>query len=228
MDSIVQLNFGNKDVVKLDIGENKYITKSDNSEIIKSFMKDKGYDFTEQMGSGYFFKSLSETSAVAMHRYYSRYYSLWSITENLDAIKTNNNLWTTITNDDGITFQYPKGILAKYISEVDWPPVIKIATGTYFCKTTPLEVSSMSEITSQRIVVDRTYCINVKHEGAAGSVYSSYTYITTKNDKLINISFTLRYNSCSNYNEEQSKACTSERETFDIDATVDRVVQTIK
>lgn len=80
---IAQLNFGNKDVVKLDIGENKYITKSNNLEIIKSFMKDKGYEFTEQMGSGYLFKSNAETSAVAVHRYYSRFYSLWSITENL-------------------------------------------------------------------------------------------------------------------------------------------------
>jgi hypothetical protein len=48
-------NFGNKDVVKLDIGDNKYITKSDNPEAIKSFMKKNGYDFTEQMGSGYLF-----------------------------------------------------------------------------------------------------------------------------------------------------------------------------
>ncbi|MFA5651942.1 MAG: hypothetical protein WC933_01085 [Candidatus Paceibacterota bacterium] len=80
---IAQLNFGNKDIVKLDIGENKYITKSDKLEIIKSFMKEKGYDFTEQIGSGYFFKSDDKTSAVAVHRYYSRYYSLWSIAENL-------------------------------------------------------------------------------------------------------------------------------------------------
>ena len=79
---IVQLNFGDKDVVKLSIGTNKYITKSDNPEIIKSFMKNKGYNFTEQMGSGYFFKSSDGKSAVATHRYYSRYYSLWSITEN--------------------------------------------------------------------------------------------------------------------------------------------------
>ena len=82
MKGIAQLTFGNKAVVKLDIGENKYITKSDNPEIIKTFMKDKGYEFTEQMGAGYLFESGSGTSAVAVHRYYSRYYSLWSIGEN--------------------------------------------------------------------------------------------------------------------------------------------------
>ncbi len=78
---IAELTFCNKDVVKLDIGENKYITKSNNSELINSFMKEKNYDFTEQMGSAYLFKSDSGASAVATHRYYSRFYSLWTITE---------------------------------------------------------------------------------------------------------------------------------------------------
>ncbi|MFA5021923.1 MAG: hypothetical protein WC508_02515 [Patescibacteria group bacterium] len=223
---IAQLNFDNKDVVKLDIGGNKYITKSDNPEIIKSFMKERGYDFTEQMGSGYLFRLQTGVSAVATHRYYSRYYSLWTITENSN--DANNNLWTTTTNDDGVTYQYPKELLAKYISVVEWPPVVKIATGIYSCKTTPQEVSSMSDITSQRLVDGRTYCVNVKPEGAAGSVYASYAYTTTKNGKLVNVIFTLRYPNCNNYDEAQNKACTSEREAFDIDATVDRIVQTIK
>ncbi|KKR13503.1 MAG: hypothetical protein UT43_C0043G0010 [Parcubacteria group bacterium GW2011_GWC1_39_29] len=78
---IVQLNFSNTDMVKLSGSDNKYITKSDNPEIIKSFMKEKGYDFTEQMGAGHLFKSPSGESAVAVHRYYSHYYSLWNITE---------------------------------------------------------------------------------------------------------------------------------------------------
>jgi len=80
---IAQLTFSDKDIVKLDVGENKYITKSNNSEIIKSLMREKGYDFTEQLGSAYLFESPTRTSAVAYHRYYSRYYSLWSIAENL-------------------------------------------------------------------------------------------------------------------------------------------------
>lgn len=135
---------------------------------------------------------------------------------------------TTISNNQDITFQYPEELSAQYVSFVDWPPIIKTEAGTYSCKTTPQEVSSMSDITSQRIVDNRTYCVNVKHEGAAGSVYSSYTYTTFKNGKLVNVSFTLRYPNCNNYDEEQSKTCTSEREAFDIDATVDRIVQTIK
>jgi len=223
---IAQLTFGSKDVVKLDIRENKYITKGNNPEIIKSFMRDKGYIFTGQMGSGYLFKSDAGMGAVATHRYFGRFYSLWTITENNN--DSDNNLWTTITNDQGIIFQYPKELLAKYVSVAEWPPVIKIETGTYSCKITPQEISSLSDITSQRMVDDRTYCVNVKHEGAAGSVYSAYTYIATKSDKLVKVSFALRYPNCNNYDEDQRKACTSEREAFDIDSTVDRIVQTIK
>jgi hypothetical protein len=77
------------------------------------------------------------------------------------------------------------------------------------------------------LVDNRTYCVNIKNEGAAGSVYSSYVYTTTKNGKFVNVSFTLQYPNCNNYDEEQRKACTSEREAFDIDSTVDRIVQSI-
>lgn len=80
---IIQLNFDNSGMVKLSGSDSKYITKSKNGrEVIKNFMKGKGYEFTEQMGSGYFFKSPTGRGAVATHKYYSRYYSLWDITEN--------------------------------------------------------------------------------------------------------------------------------------------------
>lgn len=223
---IVQLNFGHKDIVKLAGGENKYISRSNNPEIIKSFMKEKGYDFTEQMGSGYLFEKQTGTSAIAAHRYYSRYYSLWTITENGN--DSNYNPWATSTGDDGVTYQYPESLSAKYISVAEWPPVVEIETGTFSCNTTPQELSGVSEITSQRIVDGRSYCVNIKHEGAAGSVYSSYVYTTAKDDKLIKVSFTLRYPNCANYDEEQGEACASEREAFDIDATVDRIIQSIK
>ena len=78
---IVELSISHKDMVELSA--NKYMTRSqDGSEAIKSFMKEKGYDFKEQMGSGYLFESLEGKSAVAVHKYYSRYYSIWNITIN--------------------------------------------------------------------------------------------------------------------------------------------------
>lgn len=76
--------FGHTDMVKLSGSNNKYITNSQNGqEIIKDFMQDKGYEFTEQMGSGYLFRSASGQDVIVTHKYYSRYYSLWSITDNI-------------------------------------------------------------------------------------------------------------------------------------------------
>jgi len=221
---IAQLTFSDKEIVKLDIGENKYITKSNSSEIIKSLMKERGYDFTEQMESGYLFKSQTGASAVATHRYYSRYYSLWTISENGN---NDDNLWTTTTNDDGITYRYPKELSVKYISAAEWPPTVKIESGNFSCIQTPQEKSSMLDISSQRIVDGRIYCISIKNEGAAGSVYSSYTYTTPRRGMLVSISFALRYPNCTNYDEKQGQDCASERESFDLDTTVDRIAQTV-
>jgi hypothetical protein len=226
---IVQLKFSGKDIVQLSSSDNKFMTESKNGTTIHDFMKARGYEFTGQMGSGYFFETAIGQKAIATHKYYSRYYSLWTITENQNNNNSEpyNNLWTTTTNARGVTFQYPKELLARYVSVVEWPPIVKIETGAYSCQTTPQEISSMSDITSERLVDDRTYCVNVKNEGAAGSVYSSYVYTTAKNGKLVRVSFTLQYPNCNNYDEEQRKACTNEREALDIDSTVDRIVQSI-
>ncbi|MFA5173501.1 MAG: hypothetical protein WC435_03860 [Candidatus Paceibacterota bacterium] len=223
---ISQLTFGGSDIVKLSGSDNRYLTKSQGGSMtVEAFMKDRGYEYTDQMGSGYFYKS-SDKTIVLTRRQYSRFYTIWTVPDS--TTETSNDLWKTIINEDGVTYKYPRELLAKYVSVVDWPPVVKVETGTYSCKTTPMEVSSLADITYQRMVDDRTYCMNVKNEGAAGSVYSSYIYTTTRNDKLVSVSFTLRYPNCNNYDEEQNKACANERESFDLDAIVDRIVQTIK
>ena len=221
---IVQLALGKANIVKLSDSDNRYITRTkDGRSAVDGFLKNKSYEFVEQLGSGYFYKS-SDSNLVANRRQYSRFFLIWTVTENSGNSQVGDNLWATITNDQGVTFQYPKELLAKYVSVVEWPPVITTETGLYSCKTTPAEISGVSEIVSQRLVDGRTYCVNIKNEGAAGSTYSSYVYTTAR----IKVSFTLRYPNCGNYEDEQRKACASEREAFDIDAMVDRIVQTIK
>jgi uncharacterized protein YlzI (FlbEa/FlbD family) len=153
--------------------------------------------------------------------------SRWLITNVSIIANQENELWKEY-NGDGISFQYPETLTTKYIFVQEWPPTIKIESGNFSCVETPQEVSSMLEITSQRLVDNKIYCVNVKNEGAAGSVYSSYVYTAPLRGKLVSVSFVLRYPNCANYEEEQSQFCTSERETFDLDATVDRIVQTIK
>ena len=84
------------------------MTESKNGMMIHNFMKTKGYEFTEQMGSGYFFKSPTGQSAVATHRYYSHYYSIWTITINtnlendqIEKIKDTDSMMDVIRKESG-------------------------------------------------------------------------------------------------------------------------------
>ncbi len=224
---IMQLKFGDADIVKLSGSDNKFMTESKNGTTIHDFMKTKGYEFTGQMGSGYFFKSATGQTAVATHRYYSRHYSLWNITENINNTESNNDLWTTITTSDGITFQYPKEILSEYISEAQWPPKLIIEDRSFICNPSGNEIQQGGQ-TEQRLVDNRVYCITKESEGVAGSIYTAYTYEFPKDNQTGVITFTLRFVQCQNYDEPKASECESERSAFDIDGTVDRIVQSIK
>ncbi|MFA4999429.1 MAG: hypothetical protein WC519_01745 [Parcubacteria group bacterium] len=153
--------------------------------------------------------------------------SRWLITGISVIPSEENELWKEYSGE-GVSFKYPEKLTTQYISAQEWPPTVKVESGNFSCIETPQEISSLSDITTQRLVDNRIYCLNVKNEGAAGSVYSSYVYTTPKNGKIVKVSFVLRYIGCGNYDKEQNQACTSEREAFDLDATVDRIVQTIK
>lgn len=79
---IAQLIFSNAAIIKLSDSDNKYLTKSKGSwETVDRFLKSKGYEFTDQMGSGYFYKS-PDSNIVMARRQYSRFYVIWVIVEN--------------------------------------------------------------------------------------------------------------------------------------------------
>lgn len=225
---IIRLNFTQDKIIKLDMNGGRYLTKSNNGqEVIKLYMNDNGYNFIEQMGSGYFFQSITGESAVATRKHYSRFYSLWNIIENINNTESNNDLWTTITTGDGITFQYPKEILAEHISEAKWPPKLIIEDRSFICNPSGNEIQQGGQ-TEQRLVDNRVYCITKESEGAAGSIYTTYTYEFPKDHQTGVITFTLRFVQCQNYDNPKASECESERSTFDIDGTVDRIVQSIK
>ena len=75
---------------------------------------------------------------------------------------------------------------------------------------------------------DRAHCIVKTSEGAAGSTYMTYEYITGQGDFLAHVKFTLRFPQCMNYDEPQQGACKAEQATFDIDGLVDRIASSIR
>jgi hypothetical protein len=128
-------------------------------------------------------------------------------------------------NSGGVSFKYPKSLNANYITANQWPPVMSINSGNYACAVTASD-STQSDVITQSVVSGRIYCIDTKNEGAAGSTYSTYTYTTPKNGKLLAIKFILQYPECGNYSDSESSACTAERKSFNLDSIVDGIVQT--
>ncbi len=136
--------------------------------------------------------------------------------------------WETIVDtEQQVTFQYPDMLTATYISTSIWPPTLTLTSSdTLICNETPQE-SSFPIRTAKRLVDQKTYCIHAISEGAAGSVYTDYTYTTMWNDMIASLQFTLQYPRCENYDDPQQTVCSNEREAFDIDGVVHRILQTL-
>lgn len=125
------------------------------------------------------------------------------------------------TGDSGarVSGQLP----TKYISSDTWPPQFSIVTDPYTCKagTTGGDVGS---VTVEKTINGHIYCVTTTTEGAAGSSYTTYTYLTNVQGNTIKTTFTLQYPQCANYDDPQKTECTTERSTFNIDSYIDTYI----
>jgi len=136
--------------------------------------------------------------------------------------------WLTyIDTAQGISFKYPKNLSTTYISTQEWPPKITISNEDFSCNETPPTSSLPNRVIERTVDNHKTYCVTANSEGAAGSVYNAYTYSTEMDGKLLTGNFILRFTQCSNYPSEQEKLCSGERETFDLDSVIDRILQSV-
>lgn len=148
----------------------------------------------------------------------------------IDAVnQEENNSWQTFTDkEQNLEFQYPANLTAKYIHTVSWPPIITVKAGQQLdCQETSA-ASSLPQRVKRRQVDNRVYCVSASSEGAAGSVYTEYSYTTAWNGKIAKLSFTLRYPQCYNYDEPKQTECKNERESFDLDSVIDRIFTSLK
>ncbi len=123
--------------------------------------------------------------------------------------------WKSFTNAAGVSFRYPETLGTKYIDVQKWPPEVEIKIAQIFC------AEPLREINGNK------YCVGSESEGAAGSIYTTYTYNAMKNNRLVTLRFILRYVQCGNYGEPQKSECERERADFNLDNLVDRVAQTV-
>lgn len=136
--------------------------------------------------------------------------------------------WKTFTDDkQGITVQYPEKLPTSFMNAVEWPPKIVITNAPWSC----LEGSSASNLMGQikKVVIsNNVYCVEATSEGAAGSIYVTYTYTTKKSGQLIAANFIVQYPQCANYDDPQQTQCKNEQSTFDLAGTIDRIIQSVK
>lgn len=138
------------------------------------------------------------------------------------------SVWATFTDESiGLSFKFPTEFVAEYVSTNNWPPNIEVVKEQFECNTTGSEMTIEGK-TEERKVNNSTYCRTIRSEGAAGSIYNTYTYTTEKDAHLLSFDFTLRFVQCANYDEPNKTACEKERGALDVDALIDRIVQTIE
>lgn len=126
----------------------------------------------------------------------------------------------TEPNAQGLQWHYPRELPTIYISAASpegWPPQVLLEGGEYSCAEQDI-----------RMVGDREYCIVKTSEGAAGSIYTTYEYITAQGDFVARVTFTLRFPQCANYGEAEQVACEAEQSSFDIDGLADRITSSIR
>jgi hypothetical protein len=127
----------------------------------------------------------------------------------------------------GVSFQYPKDLGTKYIDTVDWPPQVSVAAGPFTCTAGGSEIASAG-VTTPQVINGHDYCVTRESEGAAGSTYTLYTYAFSKGNKTVILTFNLRFPQCLNYDNPKQTECLDERQSFDIDGTIDRIAATLR
>lgn len=135
--------------------------------------------------------------------------------------------WKTFSDaQQGVSFRYPEHLPTTFISAQVWPPMIAVTSQKFFCQERGLEII-MGSTVEQRIIHGRTYCVTTESEGAAGSIYTTYTYATIYGAKLTTLHFTLRFIQCMNYDEPNRTQCLAEQTAFSPDAFADSLMKTL-
>lgn len=114
-----------------------------------------------------------------------------------------------IINDE--VFSWSDNFEAEYISFSDWK-LEKSEGQEIDCPETE-EVSRIK-------IGEQDYCLKAFSEGAAGSVYTNYSYSTHKDGEVITLKFVARYPQCYNYDDPKKSDCEFERETFKLNQKV--------
>lgn len=145
-----------------------------------------------------------------------------------EEVVANNKDWIFFSSPTSeFTFFYPKDLGTKYIHTAEWPPVLTHVNDSYVCREGGDETLQDGK-TTEVSVGENQYCMNVSTEGAAGSIYTSYSYVSRIDlENTHRMDFSIRIVQCANYDEPQKSECLAERESFDINKIVDQMFASV-
>ena len=139
------------------------------------------------------------------------------------------HVWRTVSDSEqGITFRYPERFPARFIGPLEWPPRVRVTSGCFSCKEGEFLKNDLTYLRERRKVNNRDYCVEKRNGVGLGKRREEYSYVTLADNKLITLKFTLRSNSCGNFDEPRKSQCTRERKAFDPDSLVDRIVRSVQ
>lgn len=116
-------------------------------------------------------------------------------------------------------------LTTKHIStpDVTWSPVVKFSYGVFSCNSQGSDTSEAGKI-ELKTIAGTKYCVATHSEGAAGSMYTTYTYTTEIKNQLATTTFVLRFVNCDNYDDPEKTICKTEREQFNPDVMANGII----
>lgn len=136
--------------------------------------------------------------------------------------------WESATDPEtNAFFRYPKVLPTFYSEALDWPPDIQVLDDPFTC-TEAGDATARAGKTEIRIINGREYCVTEVTEGAAGSVFTQYAYMFPLNSKAAVLTFSTRSVQCGNFDEQQKRGCEEEKSTFNLDALIDQVAESVE
>ncbi|MBP9855834.1 MAG: hypothetical protein KBC48_00790 [Candidatus Pacebacteria bacterium] len=137
--------------------------------------------------------------------------------------------WLTFTDEAGVyTFRYPQDFGRQYVTPVDWPPQVNLLEGTGFNCTEGGMIYGRAGQTVSRTIEGQEYCITTVSEGAAGSIYNQYAYLTVINRQPIGLIFTARLPQCVNYDEPRQDECKADQAAFNPDVIISEIINSLE
>lgn len=145
----------------------------------------------------------------------------------LDAVPVIPDGWIA-TSTDVVSFAYPETLNGIYVRPVVWPPAVTLSSEPFLCNETEIGTStSYAGITAIHDVKGNIYCVTQISEGAAGSVYNQYAYVTLNKPYTAVVMISVQEPRCENYDSPKREACIHEQTSLNIDELVNAVIETI-